>query len=170
MVKNSSIRGGRKIEMKKIVKKSNLQVTFSKRHPSVHNINAHRNVIEACPDVNIRELNAHLAQLVEMLEVEKWNGEALDEVREAGRRQWWWQAPVDELRLSELRQLKNALRELKRNVGRRADLLQAVVESSNYRPFLVPGISDFGCEGNEMNAAPCITQMYKFDQDLYAGF
>ncbi|KAE8691684.1 putative Mads box protein [Hibiscus syriacus] len=221
MVKSSSIRGRRKIEMKKIVKKTNLQVTFSKRraglfkkaselctlcgvgvaiivfspagkvfsfgHPRIESIVdrfftpnpsgrkfiAHHNVIEPLRDANIRELNAHLAQLVEMFEVAKRNGEALDEVREAGRRQWWWQAPVDELGLSELQQLRNALQELKRNVWRQVDLLPAAVESSNWWPFSAPnggGISGFGSEGNEMNASSGITQMYNFDQDLYVDF
>ncbi|KAK8601892.1 hypothetical protein V6N13_058437 [Hibiscus sabdariffa] len=117
MVKNDSVQGRRKIEMKKIAKKNNLQ--------------ARCNVVEAHRDSNIRELNAHLAQLVDILEVEKSKGQTLDDVREAGRRQWWWQAPISELGLNELQQLRNALQELRRNVGKQADLLQAAVESGN---------------------------------------
>ncbi|GMI97429.1 AGAMOUS-like 62 [Hibiscus trionum] len=221
MVKNNPVQGRRKIEMKKIAKKNNLQVTFSKRraglfkkaselctlcgvdvaiivfspagkvfsfgHPHVESIvdrfltrspsvrifDACYNIVETHRDANIRELNAHLAQLDEMLEVEKRNGEALDEVREAGRRQWWWQAPIGELGSNELQQLRNALLELKMNVGKQAELLQAAVESSNCWPFLAPngvGTSGFGCEGNEINVPSGTTQMYKFDQDLYLDF
>ncbi|KAE8735521.1 Myosin-related isoform 2 [Hibiscus syriacus] len=72
-----------------IVKKSNLQArsshlaTLTSCPSSIglslrtlrFNINAHCDVIEAHRDANIHELNVHLAQLVEMLEVEKRNGE-----------------------------------------------------------------------------------------------
>ncbi|KAK8695440.1 hypothetical protein V6N13_000601 [Hibiscus sabdariffa] len=108
-----------------------------------------------------------------MLEVEKRNGEALDEVREAGRRQWWWQAPTDELGSSELQQLRNALLELKRDVEKQVELMQAAVESSNCWPFLAPndvGNSGFGCEENGINVPSSTAQMYKFDQDLYLDF
>ncbi|GMJ07078.1 AGAMOUS-like 62 [Hibiscus trionum] len=221
MVKNNSIPSRWKIEMKKIAKKTNLQVTFSKRrsglfkkaselctlcgvdvaiivfspagkvfsfghphvestidrfltrNPSIHNLNAHCNVVEAHRDANIRELNARLAQLVDILEVEKRKGQALDEVREAGRKQWWWQATINELGLSELQQLRNALEELKINVGKQADLLQAAVETRNCWPFLAPNgveTSGLGSEGNEVNASSGITQMYTFDPNLYFGF
>ncbi|XP_039023790.1 agamous-like MADS-box protein AGL62 [Hibiscus syriacus] len=214
-----SIQGRRKIEMKKITKKNNLQVNFSKRRsglfkkaselctlcgvevaivvfspagkvfsfghpqvestidrfltrsPSVHNFNASYNVVEAHRDANIRELNAHLAQLVDILEVEKRKGQALDEVRKAGQRQWWWQAPIDELGSSELQLLRNALQELKMNVEKQADLLQAAVECSNCWPILAPsgiGSSGLGSEGNnEMHTS---SPLHKFDQSLYFDF
>ncbi|KAK8707252.1 hypothetical protein V6N13_058313 [Hibiscus sabdariffa] len=72
-------------------------------------------------DANIRELNAHLARLVGILEVEK-------------KRQWWWGARTNELGLSEFQQLGNALQELKRNAGKQVNLLHAAVESSNFWP------------------------------------
>ncbi|KAK8683215.1 hypothetical protein V6N13_039281 [Hibiscus sabdariffa] len=159
MVKNDSVQGRRKIEMKKIAKRNNLQ--------------AHCNIVEAHRDANIRELNAHLAQLVDILEVEKRKGQTLDDVREAGRRQWWWQAPISELGLSELQQLRNALQELKRNVGKQADLLQAAVESRYCWPFLAPNgaeTSGLGRERSEVNASSSTTQMHKFDHNLYFEF
>ncbi|KAL4297207.1 hypothetical protein GQ457_12G026200 [Hibiscus cannabinus] len=221
MVKNDSVQGRRKIEMKKIAKKNNLQVTFSKRrsglfkkaselctlcgvdiaiivfsppgkvfsfghphvestidrfltrNPSIQCLKAHCNVVEAHRDANIRELNAHLAQLADILEVEKRKGQTLDDVREAGRRQWWWQAPISELGLSELQQLRNALQELRRNVGKQADLLQAAVESRYCWPFLAPNgveTSGLGREISEVNASSSTTQMHKFDHNLYFEF
>ncbi|MBA0650721.1 hypothetical protein Goklo_018108 [Gossypium klotzschianum] len=203
--------------MKKIAKKNNLQVTFSKRraglfkkaselctlcgvdiaiivfspagkvfsfgHPNVDSAvhrfltpntsSVHYDIVQAHPNANIRELNAQITNLLEMLEGEKRKGQALDEVREAGRRQCWWQAPIHELGLSELQQLRNALEELKRNVGKQANLMRAAVECSNGWPFLKPnsvGISNFGTQGNETNASSSITQMHKFGPDLYFDF
>ncbi|KAL4285261.1 hypothetical protein GQ457_16G006520 [Hibiscus cannabinus] len=201
MVKNNPVQGRRKIEMKKIASElctlcgvdvaiivfspagkvfsfghphvESIVDQFLTRNPSVRNFDARYNVIETHRDANIRELNAYLAQLVGMLEVEKRNGEALDEVREAGRRQWWWQAPIDELGSSELQQLRNALLELKRNVEKQVELMQAAVESSNCWPFLAPndvGNSGFGCEENGINVPSSTAQMYKFDEDLYLDF
>ncbi|MBA0558165.1 hypothetical protein Golob_015195 [Gossypium lobatum] len=217
MVQKNAIQGRQKITMKKIAKKNNLQVTFSKRraglfkkaselctlcgvdiaiivfspagkvfsfgHPNVDSAvhrfltrntsSVHYDIVEAHPNANIRELNAQITNLLEMLEGEKRKGQALDDVREAGRRQCWWQAPIHELGLSELQQLRNALEELKRNVGKQANLMQAAVECSNGWPFLKPngvGINTFGTQGNETNASSSITQMHKFGPDLYFDF
>ncbi|XVE59987.1 hypothetical protein DITRI_Ditri05aG0090500 [Diplodiscus trichospermus] len=214
MVQKNSNQGRQKIVMKKIAKKNNLQVTFSKRragvfkkaselctlcgadvaiivfspagkvfsfgHPQVDSTidrfltrnlplrnsnNTHR-LVEAHRNANIHELNVQLAQYLDMLEVEKRKGEALEEIREAGKRQCWWQAPIDELGLNELEQLRIAFEDLKRNVMKQAN--QVLVESSNCWPFLAAngamggGFSSFGNQVNEMNAASCITQMYKF--------
>ncbi|KAB2065878.1 hypothetical protein ES319_A09G121100v1 [Gossypium barbadense] len=217
MVQKNAIQGRQKITMKKIAKKNNLQVTFSKRraelfkkaselctlcgvdiaiivfspagkvfsfgHPNVESAvhrfltrntsSVHYDIVEAHPNANIRELNAQIAHLLEMLEGEKRKGQALDEEREAGRRQCWWQAPIHELGLSELQQLRNAMEELKRNVGKQANLMQAAVECSKDWPFLKPngvGISNFGTQEYEMNASSSITQMHKFGPDLYFDF
>ncbi|KAK8495315.1 hypothetical protein V6N12_034276 [Hibiscus sabdariffa] len=69
----------------------------------------------------LTSVNLHLAHLIGLLEVEKRNGRELDEVREAGRRQWWWGALIDELGLSELQQSRNVLLELKRNAKKQVD-------------------------------------------------
>ncbi|XVF04737.1 hypothetical protein REPUB_Repub05bG0110800 [Reevesia pubescens] len=218
MVQKNPIQGRQKIEMKKIAKKNNLQVTFSKRraglfkkaselctlcgvdvviivfsparkvfsfghpqvestidrflsrNPSPHNSNTHK-LVEAHRNANIHELTAQLAQLLDMLEVEKRKAEALEGTREAGRKQCWWQAPIDEHGLNELQELRIVFEELKRNVTKQAN--QVLVESSNCWPFLAAngtiggGVNPFGNEGNEMNLASSITQMYKFDQGLF---
>ncbi|XWS73569.1 hypothetical protein CRYUN_Cryun02cG0140400 [Craigia yunnanensis] len=218
MVQKNPIQGRQKIQMKKIAKKNNLQVTFSKRsaglfkkaselctlcgvdvaiivfspagkvfsfghplvestidrfltrNPSLHNSNTHK-LVEAHRNANTHELNVQLTHLLDMLEVEKRMGEALEEISEAGRRQCWWQAPIEELGLDELQQLRIALEELKRIVTKQAN--QVLVESSNCWPFLAAngtiggGVSAFDNEGNEMNPASSITQMYKFGQGLF---
>ncbi|XP_022732342.1 agamous-like MADS-box protein AGL62 [Durio zibethinus] len=212
MMQKNPIQGRQKLAMKKIAKKNNLQVTFSKRraglfkkaselctlcgvdvaiivfspagkvfsfgHPQVestidrffsrnpclHSSNTHK-LVEAHRNANIQELNAQLAQLLDMLEVEKRKGEAFEEIREAGRRKCWWQAPIDELGLNELQQLRIALEELKRNVTKQGN--QVLVDSSHCWPFLAAngiggGVFPFGNEGYEMDPASSITQMYKF--------
>ncbi|XWS71171.1 hypothetical protein CRYUN_Cryun03dG0116200 [Craigia yunnanensis] len=218
MVQKNPIQGRQKIAMRKIAKKNNLQVTFSKRrtglfkkaselctlcgvdvaiivfspagkvfsfghpqvestidrfltrNPSLHISNTHK-LVEAHRNANIHELNVQLTQLLDMLEVEKRKGEALEEIKDAGRRQCWWQAPIDELGLNELQQLRIALEDLKSNVTKQAN--QVLAESSNCWPFLaangtiVGGVRPFEIEGNEMNVASSITQMYKFGQGLF---
>uniref|UniRef100_A0A7N0T4C1 MADS-box domain-containing protein n=1 Tax=Kalanchoe fedtschenkoi TaxID=63787 RepID=A0A7N0T4C1_KALFE len=63
------------------------------------------------------ELNQHLRWLLEQQELEKKKAEMLDELRQAGQTQFWWEAPVDSLALHELQQLQAALEELKKNVA-----------------------------------------------------
>ncbi|KAL5855236.1 hypothetical protein ACOSQ4_005038 [Xanthoceras sorbifolium] len=66
---------------------------FSFGHPDVDSIiHPHRNA-------NIRELNMELTQ----------RGKVLDEMRKASRKQCWWEAPIDELGLYELHQLRMIL-------------------------------------------------------------
>uniref|UniRef100_A0AAU7LJM1 MADS71 n=1 Tax=Hippophae rhamnoides TaxID=193516 RepID=A0AAU7LJM1_9ROSA len=163
--------GRQKIEMAKITKKSNLQVTFSKRrsglfkkaseictlcgveniaiivfspankpfcfgHPEVEstidrflisqNTNTTTNFGKllyeaACgsrddKNNNIHELNKQFSDLVNQLEAEKKRGEELDNLRKAGMNLCWWEAPIDELNLPQLQQLKTYLEELKNNI------------------------------------------------------
>ncbi|OMO81708.1 Transcription factor, MADS-box [Corchorus capsularis] len=225
VMKKNMIQGRQKIAMKKIDKKNNLQVTFSKRrtglfkkaselstlcgvdvaiivfspankvfsfgHPNVestvdrfltrnpsllhnnNNNNVTHKLVEAHRNANIHQLNVQLTQLLEMLEGEKRKGEALDGMTEAGRRQCWWHAPIDELGLNELQQLRISLEELKRNVKKQAN--QALVQSTNWWPILASngingeGVSIFkNNQGNdEMNFALGITQMYNCGQGLF---
>ncbi|XP_007015089.2 PREDICTED: agamous-like MADS-box protein AGL62 [Theobroma cacao] len=214
MVQKNQNQGRQKIAMKKIAKKNNLQVTFSKRrtglfkkaselctlcgvdvaiivfspagkvfsfghpqvestidrfltrNPSLHVSNTH-SLVEAHRNANIQELNVQLTRLLEMLEVQKRKGEALEEIREAGRRQCWWQAPTDVLGLNELKQLRIALEELNRNVKKQAN--KVLVESTNCWQFLTANGIGGGVnnEANEMKAASSVTQMYNLGQGLF---
>ncbi|EOY32708.1 hypothetical protein QUC31_019308 [Theobroma cacao] len=214
MVQKNQNQGRQKIAMKKIAKKNNLQVTFSKRrtglfkkaselctlcgvdvaiivfspagkvfsfghpqvestidrfltrNPSLHVSNTH-SLVEAHRNANIQELNVQLTRQLEMLEVQKRKGEALEEIREAGRRQCWWQAPTDVLGLNELKQLRIALEELNRNVKKQAN--KVLVESTNCWQFLTANGIGGGVnnEANEMKAASSVTQMYNLGQGLF---
>ncbi|XP_021279216.1 agamous-like MADS-box protein AGL62 [Herrania umbratica] len=213
MVQKNQIQGRQKIAMKKIAKKNNLQVTFSKRRtglfkkaselctlcgvdvaiivfspagkvfsfghpqvestidrfltrsPSLHVSNTH-SLVEAHRNANIQGLNVQLTRLLEMLEVQKRKGEALEEIREAGRRQCWWQAPIDELGLNELKQLRIALEELNRNVKNQAH--KVLVESNCWQFLAANGIGGgVNNEANEMKAASSVTQVYNLGHGLF---
>ena len=47
---------------------------------------------------------------------EKKRGGELEKMREAGRSQWWWENPIDEMGLEEVELLKSSMEELKKNV------------------------------------------------------
>ena len=73
-------------------------------------------LVEAHRNANIHELNIQLPQVLQQLEIEKKEGEAVDKIRKASQNQCLWQAPIDELGLNEVEQLRIALEELKKNV------------------------------------------------------
>ncbi|KAL9415377.1 hypothetical protein AB3S75_043631 [Citrus x aurantiifolia] len=86
-------------------------------------------LIEAHRNANIRELNMQLTQVLHQLEVEKKHGEVMSEIRRASRSQCWWEAPINELGLHELEQLKTAMEELKKNVEQQANKI--LIDSKN---------------------------------------
>ncbi|GAV71799.1 SRF-TF domain-containing protein, partial [Cephalotus follicularis] len=98
------------------------------------NIEAHRNA-------NVRELNAQLTQVLNQLEAENRRGEELNQLRKANQAQCWWQAPVEELTMPQLVQLKASLDDLKKNVAKQVDRL--LIQSSN-PPQFFPGSSSSG--------------------------
>lgn len=98
-------------------------------------------LVEAQRNAGAQELNAQLTQAAAQLDAEKKRGEALAQVRKAGRSQFWWEAPVDELELGELDQLRVHLEELKRGVVRRANWIFA--EPGNAAPFGGAGMLDY---------------------------
>ncbi|XVE48642.1 hypothetical protein DITRI_Ditri01bG0018300 [Diplodiscus trichospermus] len=98
------------------------------RNPPLRKSTNHQ-LLEAHRNANIHELNIQLSMLLEQIETEKKRGEALDKIRKAGQNQCWWQAPIDELGLNELQQLRIALEELKSNVAKQAD--KVLVQSAN---------------------------------------
>ncbi|KAL9371178.1 hypothetical protein Peur_036318 [Populus x canadensis] len=162
-------RGRQKVEMVKMSKESNLQVTFSKRrsglfkkaselstlcgaeiaiivfspgnrvfsfgHPGVETVidryftrsppqnSGTMQLIEAHRNATVRELNMQLTQVVNQFEMEKKRGEELSQIRKAGQSQCWWEAPIEELTLPQIEQLKVSLEGLKMNVTKQAQKL-----------------------------------------------
>ena len=74
-----------------------------------------------------------LTQVLNQLEAEKKRGEILSQMRTASQNQCWWEAPINELSLPELEQLKVSMEELKKGVVRQADKL--LMEAANPSPF-----------------------------------
>ncbi|KAL5560426.1 hypothetical protein UlMin_036637 [Ulmus minor] len=65
-------------------------------------------------------LSKELTSLLSCLEAEKIKGKEFDRLRKDGASQCWWEAPIEELGLEELEQLKVSMEELKNNVTRQA--------------------------------------------------
>jgi hypothetical protein len=101
-------------------------------------------MIEAHRNASVRELNVQLTQVTNQLEAEKKHGEELNRMHKANQagRQCWWEAPIEQLGLPQLEQLKVSLQELQKNVGKQADRL--LTQTSNPSPFFAAGNSNQG--------------------------
>ncbi|XP_071734587.1 agamous-like MADS-box protein AGL61 [Rutidosis leptorrhynchoides] len=100
---------------------------FLTRNPNRNTTNLH--LVEAHRLASIPELNMQLTHILNELETEKKKSETLDEMRKASRSQFWWEAPIEELNLHELEQLKDSMDELKKTISTQANKLLA--ENSN---------------------------------------
>lgn len=87
-------------------------------------VDAHRNA-------NVRDLNARLTQVLNQLEAEKKLGESLHQMRKASQKQFWWEAPINELGLHELEQLKVSMEELKKNVAKQTNKISSIASASS---------------------------------------
>ncbi|GFZ16939.1 AGAMOUS-like 61 [Actinidia rufa] len=102
---------------------------FSFGHPSVDAVidrfltgnqvppNVTNQLVEAQRNAAVREMNVRLMQVQEMLEAERKRGAELDQERAVSRSQRPWEAPIDELGLEQLEQLKAAMENLRDNVA-----------------------------------------------------
>ncbi|KAA8545734.1 hypothetical protein F0562_020815 [Nyssa sinensis] len=126
---------------------------FLTRNPQPNSTMLH--MVEAHRNASVRELNSQLTQLLNELEAEKKRGETLDHMRKASRNQCWWEAPIDELGLHELEQLKDSMEELKKNVNNQAN--KVLAEAANPLPFFTVNgteiIDPFGRKPNQIHAA-----------------
>ncbi|KAJ4823019.1 hypothetical protein Tsubulata_009225, partial [Turnera subulata] len=181
-------KGRQKVEMVKMNKESNLQVTFSKRrsglfkkaselctlcgaeiaiivfspgkkvfsfgHPGVETVidrfltrnppqmTGTMQLIEAHRNANVRDLNMQLTQIENQLEMGKKHGEELTQMRKASQSECWWENPIEELGLPQLKQLKASLEELKENISKQADHL--LIQTSSYPPQFYGASSSSG--------------------------
>ncbi|KAI3793478.1 hypothetical protein L1987_36097 [Smallanthus sonchifolius] len=116
---------------------------------SLHLVEAHR-------IASIPELNVQLTCMLNELEAEKKRSETLDEMRKASQSQFWWEAPIEDLNLHELQQLKDSMEELKKTVTVQANRL--LTENSNSMSFFgtnnISTIRGGGVDYHEMKPAP----------------
>ncbi|CAL0298964.1 unnamed protein product [Lupinus luteus] len=73
---------------------------------------------------NVQELNDKINRISEDLEIEKKCSEALAKQRKEAQEKFWWAAPIEDMNVEQLDQMKLALENLKKNVF-------DVVESQN---------------------------------------
>ena len=140
------------------------QKAFSFGHPSVDSM-MHRfltgsppppppssglhQLIETRRDASVHEQNMQLTQILNQLEAEKKHGEVLDQMRKVSRSQCCWEAPVEELELHELEQLRGALEELKKTVAKQVN--NVLIQSTSSLPFLaVNGVGEVGNLGTKL--------------------
>ncbi|XP_059310790.1 agamous-like MADS-box protein AGL62 [Lycium ferocissimum] len=108
---------------------------FLARNPPPNN-DGHNQLIVAHRNASVRELNLELTNIEGILQMEKNRGESLEAIRRRANGHWW-EAPVDELNLFQLQQLKEALEALKQKVEKEAQHQQMV--TNNALPFLTFG-------------------------------
>lgn len=143
---------------------------FSSGHPSVESIvnrylartNPAQNsdptlqLVEAHRNASVRQLNAQLTETILQLEAEKKRGEELDKMRKFGQENNWWEAPVENLGLDELKKLKMAMEELKNNVAKQKMMMEAAsaaASAANVTPFFSASSSSYGGLGNVGSSA-----------------
>ncbi|PHT64198.1 hypothetical protein T459_31868 [Capsicum annuum] len=73
-------------------------------------------LVEAHRNASVRGLNLQLTQILVKVEIEKKRGESLDQMRKNSQSQCWWEAPISQLDLQELEQLKDSVEVLKKYV------------------------------------------------------
>ncbi|KAE8670190.1 Agamous-like MADS-box protein AGL61 [Hibiscus syriacus] len=126
---------------------------FSFGHPEIGNvigryINGNpgtMHITEAHRNAHVREFNMQLTELMSQIEVEKRGGEELNHMRRASQGQYWWEAPVEELSLPQLQQLKWALEELKKNVAKQVEKL--LIQTTNSQQLFMGSSSAAAAAG-----------------------
>ncbi|KAA8519520.1 hypothetical protein F0562_013776 [Nyssa sinensis] len=124
--------GRQKIEIKKIEKKNNLQVTFSKRRTGLFKKAAQLSALCGA-EVAVIVMSPAKNVLGAVKEREK----TVEESKEVSGGGFRWDEPIDELGLDELEQYMASLEVLKKKVRTRAD--EIAMASASSLNFFAPG-------------------------------
>ncbi|XP_051133411.1 agamous-like MADS-box protein AGL62 [Andrographis paniculata] len=87
-------------------------------------------LVEAHRSAGIRELNLQLNELLGAVEAERGRAEELSRLREksgGGGEGRWWEAPVKEMGMGELEQLREAMEDLRMNVFRQVEKMMILM-------------------------------------------
>ncbi|XVE94088.1 hypothetical protein REPUB_Repub01dG0250700 [Reevesia pubescens] len=115
---------------------------FSFGHPQIGNVidrylnkNPSENsgtlqLIEDHRNANVRELNMQLTELASQLDIEKKRGQELNQMKRESQN-YWWEAPIEQLSLPQLQQMKSTLEELKKTLEKQADKLLVQLQATN---------------------------------------
>ncbi|KAM1986972.1 hypothetical protein ACFX15_034295 [Malus domestica] len=117
-------------------------------NPHLHPPSGTMQLIEAHRNATVRELNTDLTQVMNQLEAEKKRRDQLNQMTRVSQAQCWWEAPMDEMQMPQLDQLKSSLVDLKMNMTKQADRVliqntlnpnsQFFVGSSSQQPVMRP--------------------------------
>jgi hypothetical protein len=122
---------------------------FSFGHPNVDTVidrylsrippqnNGTMQFIEAHRSANVRELNTHLTQINQLLDIEKKCAEELSHLRKTAETQFWWAGPIDGMNRAQLELFKKALDELKKIVDHHVDRLVIQGAPTQTFPFFL---------------------------------
>ncbi|PHT40737.1 Agamous-like MADS-box protein AGL62 [Capsicum baccatum] len=118
-------------------------------------------LVEAHRNANVCGLNLELTQILGEVEIEKKRGESLDQIRKTSQSQCWWEAPISQLDLQELEQLKDSMEALKKYVTNQASkfMVNEIVNSSTFFGDNGNGIFD----NNDIKpprTTPSLTDLY----------
>ncbi|KAF7143989.1 hypothetical protein RHSIM_Rhsim05G0093400 [Rhododendron simsii] len=119
--------------------------------PPPPNPNSAVQLLEAHRNAAVRELSNQLTEAMNQLEAEKKRGEGINKMRRESKERCWWDGPIDGLGLGQLEQLKVAMEDLKRNVGKQAERVRVVEEEGLKVPtasFYAGGTSSFVGSGS----------------------
>lgn len=117
-------------------------------------------IVEACRNANVRELNVHLTEILDQLEVEKKRGEELSQMRKESQQKHWWESPIEELALNELEQLRVSLEDLRNNVGQQAK--KVLMESTSSQFTAANGMPQFDTKFGDAGVNPMIPHVHNF--------
>ncbi|KAL2476815.1 Agamous-like MADS-box protein AGL62 [Forsythia ovata] len=106
-------------------------------------------LMEAHRNASVRELNMQLTNMLSQLEAEKKCSEEFSKIGKASQGTCWWEAPINELCLEELEQLKAAMEELKKNAANQVERL--IVEASNSLQAVLGASSSRGNVGFDVD-------------------
>lgn len=82
--------------------------------------------IETHRNANVRELNAQLTQINNILDAEKKLGDELSLLRKEMESQFWWACPIDEMNRTKMELFKNSLKELRIFVAQQVNYAQTL--------------------------------------------
>ncbi|XVF27357.1 hypothetical protein REPUB_Repub14bG0100600 [Reevesia pubescens] len=135
---------------------------FSFGHPSIESVansflnqnpppndNTHP-LVEAHRKVRINQLSHHLNELLSQLDAEKEKSKVLDQLKSGKETHGWWEGPVDQLNLKELKELNSSFEEFRNNLYIKMNEKSVAAPSSLVAPMDPSQLTDpFPTNANE---------------------
>ncbi|WCJ18078.1 MADS-box transcription factor family protein [Euphorbia peplus] len=126
--------------------------------PTMQLIEAHRNAA-------VRELNVQLSQITTQVEMEKKRAEEINQLTKAGRNQFWWEQPREQLNFSQLKQMREAMLHVRENITKEAEMI--LIQHSHPHPQFFGSVSGPGSTSASSSNQP---MQLSFDNMNAEGF